>query len=91
MLVDLKQKSQVTIPKKLVDKLNLKTGDKIDIEEKNGKLVLTPVIMVPKDQEWFYSPEWQKGESEVNNQIKDGKIHISESLEKLFKDLGIDN
>jgi antitoxin MazE len=89
MIVDLKQKSQVTIPKKIVEKLNLKVGDKIDIEEKDGKLILTPVAIVPKDQVWFYSPEWQKGETEVDRQLKEGKVHIAQSLEKLFEDLEI--
>lgn len=89
MIIDLKQKSQVTIPKKIVEKLGLKVGDKIDIEEKNGKLILTPVAIVPRDQAWFYTPEWQKGEAEVDRQLKEGKVHISESLEKLFEDLDI--
>ncbi len=50
MLVDLKQKSQVTIPKVLLEKLKLKIGDKLDIEEKDGKLIAIPVVMVPRDQ-----------------------------------------
>ncbi len=89
MIVDLKQKSQITIPKKIIEKLKLKVGDKISIEEKGGKLILTPVAIVPRDQAWFYSPEWQEGEAAVDRQIKDGRIHIAESLEKLFKDLEI--
>ncbi len=89
MIIDLKQKSQVTIPKKIVEKLSLKVGDKIDIEEKDGRLILTPVAIVPKDQAWFYSPEWQKGEDEVERQLEEGKVHKAESLEKLFKDLEI--
>lgn len=89
MIIDLKQKSQVTIPKKIVDKLKLKVGDKIDIEEKDGKLILTPVTIIPRDQAWFYTPEWQKGEIEVDGQLKEGKVHVAESLEKLFRDLGI--
>ena len=38
MIIDLKQKSQVTIPKKIIEKLKLKVGDKINIEEKGGRL-----------------------------------------------------
>jgi antitoxin MazE len=91
MLIEFKQKSQVTIPKKMVDKLNLKRGDLIDISEVEGKLLLVPVATVPRDQMWFYSPEWQIGEKEVSKQLKEGKVHTSETVEKLFKDLGIDN
>jgi AbrB family looped-hinge helix DNA binding protein len=35
MLVELKQKSQVTIPSELVKKLKLKPGDKLEVEEKD--------------------------------------------------------
>ncbi len=90
MLVDLKQKSQVTIPKGFVKKLNLKVGDKLEIEEEDGKLVITPVVVVPKDQAWFYSPEWQKKEQEVDRQKRKGKIHKASSKQELFKKLGLD-
>jgi antitoxin MazE len=90
MLVDIKQKSQVTIPKDLVKKLNLKVGDKLEIEEEEGKLVITPVVVVPKDQAWFYSPEWQKKEQEVDQQKKEGKIRKAASKGELFKKLGLD-
>lgn len=90
MLVDFKQKSQITIPKELVKKLNLKVGDKFDAQVKDGKLVLTPVIIVPKEQGWYYSTEWQEKEKKVDQQIKEGKFRVAESTEELFKDLGLD-
>jgi len=89
MLVDLKQKSQVTIPKDFVKKLNLKVGDKLDVEEKDGKLVITPVVVVPKDQAWFYSPEWQKNEMETDKQKNQGKINKASNKEELFEKLGL--
>ena len=90
MLVDLKQKSQVTIPRGLVKKLNLKVGDKLEIEEKNGRLIITPVVVVPKDQAWFYRPEWQEEEREVDRQKADGKLHKASGKEELFDKLGLD-
>lgn len=90
MLVDLKQKSQVTIPRGLVKKLSLKVGDKLQIEEQNGRLIITPVVIVPKDQAWFYSPEWQENEREVDRQKEDGRIHKASNKEELFNKLGLD-
>ena len=90
MLVDLKQKSQVTIPKRLVKKLNLKAGDKLEIEEEAGRLVITPVIIIPRDQAWFHSQEWQKKEDEADRQKKEGRIHKATSKEELFEKLGLD-
>lgn len=90
MLVDLKQKSQVTIPRGFVKKLNLKVGDKLEIEENNGRLIITPVVVIPKDQAWFYGPEWQEKEREVDKQKNEGKIHKASNKEELFNELGLD-
>jgi bifunctional DNA-binding transcriptional regulator/antitoxin component of YhaV-PrlF toxin-antitoxin module len=89
MLVNLKQKSQLTIPKGFVERLKLRIGDKLEIEEMEGKLVITPVVVVPKDQAWFYSPEWQKKEQEVDKQKKEGKVHKASNKKELFKKLGL--
>lgn len=89
MLVELKQKSQVTIPIDFVKMLDLKAGDKLDVEIIDGKLVITPVIIIPKDQAWYYTPEWQAMEHEVDKQIKEGQINTVDSKEKLFENLGL--
>ena len=90
MLVELKQKSQVTIPSELVKRMNLQPGDKLEIVEKDGRLIITPVVVIPRDQKWFYTKEWQQGEARVNEDIKAGKIRTASSKSKLFKDLGLD-
>jgi AbrB family looped-hinge helix DNA binding protein len=48
MLVEFRSKSQITIPKELVDKIGLSEGDKLDIFEKDGILCLMPVVIYPK-------------------------------------------
>jgi antitoxin MazE len=89
MLVEFKQKSQVTIPVDFVKMLDLKAGDKLDVEVKEGKLVITPVIIIPKSQAWYYSPEWQTMEHEVDRQIKEEKLHTVDNKEQLFENLGL--
>ncbi|MFZ5967385.1 MAG: AbrB/MazE/SpoVT family DNA-binding domain-containing protein [Bacillota bacterium] len=90
MIVELKNKSQVTIPKELVTKLDLKVGDQLHIEEKDGKIVITPVVVIPKDQDWYYARRWIDMEKEVDRQIEEKKIHSADDTETLFKDLEID-
>ncbi|MHB9094259.1 MAG: AbrB/MazE/SpoVT family DNA-binding domain-containing protein [Eubacteriales bacterium] len=90
MLVELKQKSQVTIPSELVRKMNLRPGDKLEVVEQDGRLIITPVVVIPRDQMWFYAKEWQYGEARVNEDIKEGKVRTASSEEELFKDLGLD-
>lgn len=90
MLVELKQKSQVTIPAELVKKMKLKTGDKLEIEEQEGRLVITPVVIIPREQLWYYSKEWQKDEFKAEQQIREGKVSLAKSKSALLKGLGLD-
>ena len=90
MLVEIKQKSQVTIPVELLKKMNLKTGDKLEIEEHEGRLVITPVVVIPREQIWYYSKEWQKNEDEAQHQIQEGRVKIARSKDELYTGLGLD-
>jgi AbrB family looped-hinge helix DNA binding protein len=47
MITELRQKSQITIPKGIVTKLNLKEGDKLEIYEKDGEIRIVPVAVYP--------------------------------------------
>ena len=89
MLVELKRKSQVTIPSELVKKLKLKPGDKLEIEEKDGCLIITPVAVIPRNQMWFYSSEWQADEQKVEQQIREGRVKAAKSKEELLDGLGL--
>lgn len=90
VLVEIKQKSQVTIPSGLVRQLNLKPGDKLEVEARDGCLVFTPVAIVPRDQLWFYAKDWQADEQEVDRQIGEGRVRKAKSLDELTKGLGLD-
>jgi AbrB family looped-hinge helix DNA binding protein len=48
MIAELRPKSQVTIPKPLIDRLGLSTGDKLEIFEENGMICIMPVVVYPK-------------------------------------------
>ncbi len=92
MLVDFKYKSQVTIPSRLVKKLNLQPGDKLEIheDEENGRLIIEPVAVIPRAQAWFYSEQWQKEEQTVEEEISSESLKVAESEEELYKELGLD-
>ena len=42
---------------------------------------------VPKDEEWFWSEEWQKGERAVNEDLKAGRYKVFDGVEALIADL----
>ena len=48
MLTELRAKSQITIPKELVDKLGLSEGDKLELYEQDGIICIMPVTVYPK-------------------------------------------
>lgn len=90
MLVDFKHKSQVTIPSKLVKKLKLSPGDKLEIHEEDGRLIIEPVSVISRAQAWFYSEQWQQEEQTVEEEIRSDRLKVAESEEELWKELGLD-
>lgn len=58
----------VTIPKKIIYE-----GDYVKVPRKSFEELLRIVKIIPKDQEWFWTPEWQAKESEADRDIEIGR------------------
>jgi len=67
-------KHQVTIPKDVFDALSLEVGDFLDTQVKDNAIVLIPKKLVAKDQEWFWTKEWQAKEREADEAIAKGEV-----------------
>lgn len=50
----------------------------------------TPVVVIPRDQLWYYSKEWQIDEGEAQRQILEGRVKILRIKDELFAGLGLD-
>ena len=90
MLLSLKKRHTLTIPKSIREKLDVKEGEYIEAEIKGHSLVLTPVKVIRKDQEYFWTREWQEGEREADEDIKAGRIsgaYGENELDLFFKDM----
>ena len=83
-------KSQITIPKEIAKKVDLKVGDHVEFEIKDGGILLKPMVLIDKEQTWFWSKRWQEGEKEVDEYIKVGKVKTANSLRELLEDLNAD-
>lgn len=83
MLAELRQKSQITIPKEIVKKLGLEKGDKLDIIEKDGTIYIVPVAVYPKK----YLEELCAEINEVKNRIACGEQSVFDSVDELFEKL----
>lgn len=83
MLAELRQKSQITIPKEIIVKLGLSEGDKLDIFERDGTICMLPVVVYPKK----YLEELRGELDEVKAKIACGEQPVFDSVDALFEKL----
>lgn len=83
MLVELKAKSQVTIPKDIVNSMDLNQGDQFEVIEDNGKIILIPVAIYPEHVIKNLKSELE----EIKESIKSGNQPIFDSIDSLFEEL----
>lgn len=83
MLVELKAKSQVTIPKDIVVSMDLNQGDQFEVKEENGKIVLIPVVIYPAN----VIKNLKNSVLEIKESIKTGKQPVFDSIDSLFEEL----
>lgn len=67
-------KHQVTIPAEVFKELRLKVGDFLGAKIRNSEIVFRPKKLIPKDQAWFWTKEWQKKEREADGDIRSGRL-----------------
>jgi AbrB family looped-hinge helix DNA binding protein len=83
MLAELRPKSQITIPKELVEKLGLSEGDKLEIFEKDGVICIMPVSVYPKK----YLDELKDEIEETKAKLASGKQPVFDNIDALFTKL----
>ena len=80
MLAELRQKSQITIPKEIITKLGLSEGDKLDIIEQDGTIRMIPVVVYPKK----YLDELHAEIDQAKAKIASGEQPVFDSVDALF-------
>lgn len=83
MLVELKAKSQVTIPKDIVNSMELSQGDQFEVMVDNGKIVLVPVAVYPEHVIKNLKAEVK----EIKAAVKNGEKPVFDSIDSLFEEL----
>ncbi|MHB1653249.1 MAG: AbrB/MazE/SpoVT family DNA-binding domain-containing protein [Desulfitobacteriaceae bacterium] len=72
-IVQMKKKAALTIPNEVRKVLRLADeGEVFELSVEDGKIILEPKALIPKDQQWYWSEEWQKAEREADEDIKAG-------------------
>jgi antitoxin PrlF len=79
----LRGRGQVTLPAEVREALNAQEGDELEFEVVEPGIVQVRVLhLIPHDQAWFWTREWQTGEREASEDIAAGR------LSEVYKDMG---
>lgn len=84
MLRKLGKNYQIAIPREIIRELGLKQEDYIDIYISESKVVLEPKVLIPKDQAYFYSEQWEADEKEAEVDIREARVTKTKNIEELF-------
>ena len=74
-LMQVRKKAQLTLPLSVRKELGVEEGDYMDVQVRNGEIVLKPKKLIDKDQAWFWTKRWQQGEKEADEDIRTGRVH----------------
>jgi antitoxin MazE len=79
---------QITIPQEIFEQLRLQPGDFLEVQVRDEVLHLIPQKLIPRDQAWFWSQEWQEREREADEAIAKGELAGPfESVDDLIRHL----
>ncbi len=79
-------KGQIAIPKEIRDSLDIKEGDRLTYKVEGGRIVLEPVVSVPRSQTYFWTPEVQEKVRKAEENFKSGNFKTHE-IDKFIKGL----
>lgn len=84
IFAQVRPKSQITLPHKIMVAMGLKEGDILEVSAKENKITLTPKAVI---DEVILSPREEKELDEALQQVKEGKVKIFDSMDELIRDL----
>ena len=78
---------QITLPDDIRKAARLEEGDLLEAEITREGVLLRPQMLTDATQAWFWTPEWQEGEREVDADLAAGRVERFESDEAFMKAL----
>lgn len=83
MIVEMRARSQITIPQKITKDLGFKEGDMFEIVIRDGGVFLCPVVVYPKAKMDKITKILEEHEGSTST--------VYDNVEDMFNELGIDN
>lgn len=75
----------LTIPTKIRKILHIEDGDIVRVGVEDNKIIITPGVIVDKDQAYFFSERCQKEIRESEKEFKEKKYSTYTSIKELKK------
>jgi hypothetical protein len=67
--------------------VHIEPGDYVELKVVDGGLLLTPKVLVDKEQAYFWTEEWQAGERQADADIAAGRVVEFDNADALITDL----
>jgi AbrB family looped-hinge helix DNA binding protein len=65
---------QVRIPKEIMEKLHVSTGDYLDFGLEEGNVTIKAKKLIDADQMWFWEKEWQEAEKKAAKDVRERNV-----------------
>lgn len=86
-VVKLQRNKNITLPTWLIRRFHIMVGDFLRLELRREGVLMRPGRLVDPSQAYFWTPEWQAGEREVEAERHAGKTKRFRSMRRLVEDL----
>lgn len=83
----MRERGQLTIPAEIREAIELKAGDILEFEIVDGRIVISPKLVIEPDQAWFWTKRWQTMEREADEDVTAGRVREFDSVDDLIADL----
>ncbi len=72
--VKISSSGQIRIPKDIMERLHINTGDYLDFEYKKDVVILKAKKLIDAEQAWFWEKGWQEAEQQAEEDIQTGLV-----------------
>lgn len=83
----LRADGQITIPKEIREAAGIEEHDLFELEVTPEGILLRRVGRIDPDQAWFWTPKWQEGEREADEDLAAGRFTRYNSDEEFLASL----
>ncbi|MCH8010878.1 MAG: AbrB/MazE/SpoVT family DNA-binding domain-containing protein [Candidatus Marinimicrobia bacterium] len=87
MLRKLGKSNQVAIPRNIMETLHLRVDDYLDVYIEDNRIILEPKVVIPREQAYFFTEEWQREEQQAEKDIQEKRVTKTTNLDELFEEM----